>query len=59
MKSPCLYLGPPTGTRVLCKTCGGKTELKLLACTIHGHCTVKTKVENLACCPWCADYQPA
>lgn len=53
----CAHLGEPTGETVECKTCGGRVQLKLLECSVHGTCTAGKKVEGIACCRDCTDYR--
>jgi hypothetical protein len=56
---PCVHLGAATGARRLCPSCRGKVEVKVLACTLYGECTVARPVEGLACCATCPDYRAA
>ena len=55
---PCRHLGADTGERVECGTCAkGRTSLKLLACAIHGKCTLGPKAApDVACCTTCPDH---
>ena len=39
-----------------CGTCGPGVRIKVLACTLHGECTVETIVGRLTCCASCEDY---
>jgi hypothetical protein len=40
--------------RVECKPCGGKTQLKVFACAIHGECALSEKAA-VKCCGNCTD----
>ncbi len=57
--SPCVHLGNPTGQTVECPTCSGSVKLKLFHCLALGSCTTTKKVEGVACCVGCSEYQPA
>jgi hypothetical protein len=46
----CVHLGEPTGRTVGCETCTGNISLKVLACAVHGECTVGKRVDGVACC---------
>lgn len=52
----CAHLGADTGRQVKCKTCKG-TTLKVLACAVHGACTVAKPADGLACCATCPDHK--
>lgn len=52
----CRHLGGPTGETRSCPSCGGRVELKVLVCAVHGRCTVGRQVDALACCATCLDY---
>jgi hypothetical protein len=54
--SPCLHRGESTRQQE-CDSCAGKTRIKIFACAIHGECTIGKKLESLACCAGCKDYQ--
>lgn len=54
---PCGHLGGPTGEAKLCSTCRGNVLMKLLACSVHGACLTKTKVDGVACCVGCGEYE--
>jgi len=43
--------------RVVCKTCRGQTELKILGCSIHGECSVVKPINVVQCCQSCSEYQ--
>ncbi len=51
----CPHRGAPTGETVPCKSCRGTVQLKVLACAVHGSCTVGRKVDGHACCQGCPD----
>lgn len=53
----CAHLGAPTGETRLCGTCQGDVRLKVFACAKHLACVPTRKVEGLACCLDCPDYQ--
>lgn len=53
---PCPHLGAPTGETVECPTCFGRVRLKVLACTVHGRCTIGTRAAGVpGCCAGCPD----
>jgi hypothetical protein len=62
---PCAHLGPKTGERVECPTCGKdpatgqrkKVSLFVFGCAVHGKCTPGRKVGDLASCAGCRDYK--
>lgn len=51
----CLHLGDEL-RRVGCSTCSGTVELKVLACEVHGECTIATELPGVKCCAMCGDY---
>jgi SAM-dependent methyltransferase len=53
---PCVHRGIETGETVECPTCSGTVKLKVLACEVHGKCTVEKPVEGVQCCKGCPDY---
>jgi hypothetical protein len=55
----CAHLGADTGERRVCGPCGGRVELKVLACAVHSRCTVAKAVAGVACCSTCPDYLAA
>lgn len=55
----CRHFGKYTGEMQLCGTCPGRTMIKLFQCAIHGACSVKKELPNVACCETCQDYNPA
>jgi hypothetical protein len=54
----CPLLGEDTGERVECKACGGNVQLKVMACPVHGKCTVGKAVGGVACCATCTARPP-
>ena len=54
---PCLHLGDSTRQQE-CDTCAGKTRIKVFTCSIHGECTLGKKLDGLACCAGCKEYEP-
>jgi hypothetical protein len=54
---PCRHRGDPTGATVECPTCAGNVRIKLMVCAVHGTCTLAKKVDGVACCVGCPDYQ--
>jgi hypothetical protein len=42
----------------VCPSCRGHVRLKVLACALHGECTVGRPLPGLACCATCPDYDP-
>lgn len=59
-KSPifCHHLGPSLGTEQ-CQSCQGTVRIKVFACAVHGKCTLAKKLDGIACCAGCGDYQPS
>lgn len=55
----CRHLGDEL-RREECPTCDPtyKISLKVLACSIHGECTIGKQLDGLACCATCPDYSP-
>lgn len=54
----CHHLGAEI-RREDCTGCKGKrTQIKVFACAVHGECTLGKKLDGLACCAGCKDYQP-
>jgi len=47
---PCAHLGGETGERVGCPTCKGRVQIKLMACAVHGKCTVGKALPGVASC---------
>lgn len=41
--------------KVECDSCGGKVQIKVFVCEVHGECTLEKKIENLATCKGCPD----
>lgn len=54
---PCAHLGAEVRQQE-CDSCAGKTQIKVFACAVHGECTLGKKLDGLACCAGCKDYQP-
>jgi hypothetical protein len=52
---PCIHLGGETGERRNCPTCQGHVEVKLRECALHGQCSTRKKLDNIACCAGCPD----
>ncbi len=65
LASSCIYRGNPTGETRPCKTCGNKqTKIKLLACSVHGECSVDRQVTSqegnpIANCRLCKERVPS
>lgn len=60
VRKSCKHLGEFTGQMVYCPPCseqGQRTELKVLACAVHGSCTVGRKVDGQQCCAMCPDWE--
>jgi hypothetical protein len=54
---PCAHLGAEV-RRQDCTGCKGKrTQIKVFTCAVHGETTIGKKLESLACCACCKDYQ--
>jgi hypothetical protein len=56
-RGACRHLGADTGGRRLCDSCGGRVELKVMACGVHGMCTAGKRVDGVACCTGCPDWE--
>jgi len=56
-EAPCRFRAAVAQATVLCSSCRGKIKLKVFGCDLHGKCTVSRKVEGMACCGVCVDYQ--
>lgn len=54
---PCTHLGGYTGERVLCPTCAGKVEVKVMECSVYTKCTTYKQADGIACCVGCKDYR--
>lgn len=52
----CIHRGEASGTRE-CATCQGSVKIKLFACALHGVCTLGKRIDMLACCAQCGDYE--
>lgn len=57
-RPPCLHLGQPTGGNVACESCKGIVRLVLYGCEVNGQCVIGRKVDGVACCNSCDQYQP-
>lgn len=51
----CVFRGEATGETRSCPTCKGHVEIKLIACAVHGQCTVARQVAGVPCCAGCPD----
>lgn len=51
----CTHRGKATGTQT-CPTCSGTVKVKVFACPIHQQCTISKRIEGIACCAACPDY---
>lgn len=51
----CIHRGEWTGETRECAGCQGAVQIKLFACAVHGACSMKTKLEDVACCVGCAE----
>lgn len=51
-RGKCSHLGREL-RREQCNTCAGRTEIKVLACDVHGECTIGKPIEDVACCAAC------
>lgn len=54
----CVHRGSLVGEQE-CETCQGSTRIKLFACALHGVCTIGKRIDMLACCAQCGDYEAA
>lgn len=52
----CLHLGAQSRL-IEAECCGGRTQLKVFGCAVHGDCTIGSQSPGLACCP-CDKYDP-
>jgi hypothetical protein len=43
--------------RELCPGCRGKVEIKVFTCSIHTECTLGMKIDGIACCDTCNEYE--
>ena len=67
-ETPCLHLGEQTGEKADCLPCnqktGGRVQLKLTACAVHGQCwpgrqgETKDPGEAVRWCARCEEYEP-
>lgn len=57
---PCVHVGPPTGAKTACGTCGDpKATAEVRACGVHGTCTTDRRAkDDRAWCLGCPDYCP-
>ncbi len=55
-RKKCKFRGEDTGKTVICQPCGGRVELKIFDCELHGSCTIGKEVEGQACCATCNDW---
>jgi hypothetical protein len=60
--APCRFRGEPTGKSKPCWICGQTdrskpTDVPLLACGVHGTCTVRYQLPQVACCQTCRERQ--
>lgn len=58
LRADCRHLGTDTGDRIKCVPCGGGVSLKVMACKVHGKCTVGKPADGLACCATCPSHEP-
>lgn len=56
-RPPCANLGQWTGEMRTCRSCKGKTELKVMACSEYKVCTIGKKIPGMACCEGCGSYR--
>ena len=57
-RGSCRYRGSLLRTEP-CTSCGGKTQIKIFACTVHRECTFARQVTGVALCAGCPDYEPS
>ena len=55
-RQPCIHLGAEL-RRQDCPTCPGHVELKIFACAVHRECALSSKVNDVACCQTCVDFE--
>lgn len=53
----CVYRGDVLRQQE-CPTCCGNVRIKVLACEVHGECTLAKALDGVACCRGCRDYSP-
>jgi uncharacterized HAD superfamily protein len=67
LATPCVHLGPETGEKRDCTTCGGSKQVPLRACALHDRCTNERKLRykdeqgshvEVPWCVTCTDYKP-
>lgn len=54
-RGPCEKLGGELRLQN-CEACKGHVQIKVLACEVHGECTLKRRLEGIACCATCIDF---
>ncbi len=52
----CIHLGESTGERADCSTCPARVHLPIMACGVHGKCTVAKAVDDVQCCATCRSF---
>jgi len=57
-RGACGHLGSALREQA-CPACRGNVRIKVLACELHQQCTIGRRVESIACCAACSDYQPS
>ena len=55
-KQPCIHFGEQNGL-IDCSTCQGTVKLKTFACAVHETCTLGKRLDGIACCAGCDDYE--
>lgn len=53
----CRHLGD-TVRLELCPTCGGKVQIKIFACALHGECSLEAALAQIKVCNSCPDAAP-
>lgn len=55
----CVHMDEPTDRMVLCKTCNGHVDLKVIECGKHGECVRGRTTEGVQGCLDCVHYSPS
>jgi len=56
---PCRHLGAPTGEVRPCQGCATVHQVAVMACVIHGICSVDKLLSGIACCAICKQREAA
>ncbi len=59
MPSPpnrCIHLGSRNRFQE-CPCCNGRVQIAIMACEVHGECSLGMKLPDIACCQACEDFK--